>query len=1186
MIISLFREVHIPMMQTKNRFSTLPVAPQHPNSQVDRNRSMRLVLLTLAVFLFAGVVHAHAQVLYGNLLGTVSDTSGAVVPGAEVIATQVDTGVSIKGSSNGAGEFRIGNLQAGTYELSVKKAGFSSFLQKNVAVAFNTDVRVNAELKVGAESQIVSVSSDAVQLQSDRADVHTNITSQELQDLPQPTRTYETLVGLTPGVNPPTGGFAGAGGTNNPGRSTVVEANGTSNSGTDVRIDGVSAVNPWVQYYSTAVPSTEAIQAVNVVSGTPDAEQALADGATINLEIKSGTNQFHGEVYIFHQDNALKAHPYSFSQAQLNARKPKLIDNDFGGTIGGPFLRNKLFFFASYEGDFTTQQGTTFQTIPTGTSGPNQAPTGERAGDFSHAPGFVTGTNCNDFTQSATALKGCIYDPTQTVVNPATGKATQVAFPNNIIPAGRLNPITQQLVALLPAVNSYNGISDANDYLSTFPNTYTLHKLDTKVTWEATPKLRVSGRYSQYPYNGVQSSTLGDQLGGGNFYKQYGDTFATTLAATYLATPHLLFDASVGFTRAIQNLVPPRANELAGLTTLGIPGTNLGALPAAGGLPQFVISNYSTYGYSYPYLNYTDPVFQYAANGSWSHGTHNVKFGGLVSQQRLNHIENNPTYFGFNGNSTTQYQGNAQLDNDYADFLLGAVSSRQNSQIVDVVALHTWQYSGYARDQWQLRKDLTLSYGVTYEYFPVPTRGGSRAGIERYDFATNTYLICGNANVSNDCGIHVEKNLFDPRLGIAYRPTASTVVRAGYAISREQLNMFRDGLYNYPVRLGYTDNGANPYIPLSYVQQGIPVLAPPAAGVGSIPLSSFPRGLSFQASTDKNFVRGYVESYNVSVQQDLGHGWLFTPAYVGTHTIHQHTRYNTNAGTVLGAGANGQYFYTLPTPTGTNPTLGATASEVVIRPAETMVYNSLQVSLDKKPSQGVQLHLAYTWSHWKAICCDTSGDGGPQIYIPQYFNLNYVASPGDIRHNAAISAIYQLPFGRNKAFLTHGIASAFAGGWQANTVISLHTGQPFNITANSAASLNAPNNTQTPDLIAPLQYLGAGRSPTHQYLSATSFRDVPSGASTGVYRFGTLGLETARAPKFANVDFSLFRTFPIYEKLQTQFRVDALNLFNHANFGAPSANVDGANFGVISSVNAGSHLVAERYFRLGLKIFF
>ncbi len=1070
--------------------------------------------------------------------------------------------------------------------------GSHAFLAPKVAVAFNTDVRVNAALTVGSETQVVTVEAGSVELQTDRAHVHTTISSKELVDLPSPTRTYETLVGLTPGVNPPTGGFAGGGGTNNPARSVIVEANGTSNSGTDVRIDGVSAVNAWVQYYSTAVPSTEAIQAVNVVTGSPDAEQSLASGATVNVEIKSGTNKFHGEVYEYHEDNVLKARPYAFTVTQLTNRKPKLVDNDFGGTLGGPIKHNNIFFFASYEGDFTSNQGTTFQTIPTGTSGPNQTPTGERAGDFSHAPAFTPGTNCNDFTQTAKQLQGCIYDPALTTLNPVTGKYTQVAFANNIIPGSRLSSITQQLVALLPAVNVATP-TDSNDYLSTYPNTYTLHKLDTKTTWDASSRLRISGRYSQYPYSGTQGSTLGDQLGGGNFHTQNGDIFASAVAANFLATQRLLFDGSFGFTRAIQNLIPPRNNQRVGSDILGIPGTNLGTLRAAGGLPDFNISGYSFYGYSYPYLNYTDPVLQYAANGSWSRGSHNFKFGALVAQQRMNHIENNPTYLGFNGGSTTLYGQAIAADNSYADFLLGAVNNRQNSQIVDVVALHTWQYSGYARDQWQVRKDLTLSLGLSYEYYPVPARGGARQGIEHFDFSTNTYQICGNAGIPNDCGIHVEKTLFDPRIGVAYRPRDKSVFRAGFGISHEQLNMFRDGIYNYPVRLGYVDSAPNTYLPLSYVQQGIPVLSPPAAGVGAIPLSSFPKGLSFQASTDLNFVRGYVESYNAAFQQDMGGGWIFSLGYVGTHTVHQHTRYNANAGTVLGAGASGQYFYTLPVPTG--GTLGVTASEVVIKPAESMTYNSMQSTLDRRFNHGFQMHVAYTWSHWMAICCDTSGDGGPSIYIPQYYHLNYVASPGDIRHNMVIAAIYELPFGKNKSFLTHGIGSALAGGWQANTVIGLHTGTPFNITSGGGANLNAPNNTQTPDLIAPLQYLNPKTTPNHQFLSPASFQEVPSAVTTGIYRFGSLGLDTARGPNFENVDFGLFRSFPIREKVQMQFRGEALNLLNHTNFSNPGGGFStttatntataGSLFN-ITGVNSGTHQIAERYFRIGLKVLF
>lgn len=1123
-----------------------------------------LQLVLGALLLASPGAAAFGQVLYGSMVGVVTDATGAVVPGAGVEITNLDTGDTRRVQTNGSGTYDVPNLQAGRFSVSVLKTGFSTFKAPAVVVGFNTQARVDAVLNAGSDQQVISVSADQAALQGDLADVHLNVTTKELEDLPQATRTYQGLVGLAPGVNPPNPSFAGGGGTNNPGRSMIIEANGTSSSGTDVRIDGVSAVNPWVQFYSSAVPSTEAIETVNVVTSSPDAEQGLASGATVNVQIKSGTNTFHGSAYELYQGNALNAKPYFLSKT---ARIPKLVDNDFGGTIGGPILKEKLFFFGSYEGDLNIKGNSNTASLPTGTSGPNGGLTGIRAGDFS-------GTST------------IIYDPAKAVRDANGNIIAQTPFPGNKIPAAQLSPITQKLVALIPSTNFGAAGSQNSNYFAVTPNQYNLHKIDTKLTWQPTSKLRLAARYSQYPYNGTQSPVLGQLLGGGNPNRQYGDTFATTVSASYVVTSRLVVDGSWGFTRSHQFLVPPRSGEKVGSDTLGIPGVNLGDLPAAGGLPNFNINGYTSYGYSYPYLEYNDPVFQYAGNVSWSKGAHNIKAGTIIAQQHMNHLENNPTYFGFNGGKTagstlSNPRPAITQANAFADFLLGYVNNRGNSQNAGTVTLHTLQYSFYVRDQWQINRRLTLSYGTGYEYYPVPNRGGGR-GIERFDFNTNSYLICGTGGTPQNCGIDVEKNLFTPRVGFAFRPSEKSVIRAGFGISREQLNQYRDGLYSFPVRLNYQDSATSDYAFLSTVNQGIPLPAAAPSGVGSIPIAQLPAGVTF-TTNDQKFVRGYVESFNFTTEHDFGHGWLGQVGYVGTHTIHQHSRFNANAGMVLGANAQGQFFYNLPT--GPGKTLGITAGETVIRPLEAMTYNSLQAQLNRSFNHGLQLHAAYTWAKWIAICCDTSGDGGPAIDIPQYFKLNRAASPGDLRHNFVLSAIYELPLGKGKMFLHDGLTAAIVGGWQVNGLFAIHTGFPFSVTANGA-SLGAPGNTQRADLVKPVRILGAhdGANP---YFDRSSFADPTVTIGTGTPRFGTSSFNNVYGPGYGNLDLSLFRNFALYDRFRLQAKADALNLTNHPNFSNPSdTNVSDSGYGVINSANPGSRLIAERNFRLGLKLSF
>jgi hypothetical protein len=1062
--------------------------------------------------------------MYGTIVGNVSDSSGALIGGAVVNATEVQTNQSRIGSSNSEGRYTLATLPPGTYRISISKAGFGKFDAENIRVLINTIVRVDAALTVDSVKETVQVSSETTELQTDSSDVHGEITARSFADLPQPTRTYEGLLGLLPGVDPPT---ASAGGTNNPARSMAIESNGTSQSGTDVRIDGVSAVNPWVQYFSTAVPATEALETVNAVTSTPEADQGLAGGMAINVQIKSGTNGFHGSVYEYHEDNALEARPYFQPQG---TRLPKLIDNDFGFTLGGPIMKNRLFFFGSYEGDITRNGSSDIVTVPTA-----------------------------DMRQGImTASPTPIYDP-------STGGANGVGrtpFPNNTL-TGKISSISAKLVALIPMPN-IPGAGISNNYFVNTPTVNQLHKIDTKFNWTATNKYSMVGRLSFYPYNETRGTIFGDVLAGNHNHIQNGDIYAFSVSGTYVATSSLVLNATFGLTHSSQNFAPPGTSVRYGSDILGIPGTNLGDLPTAGGMPQFNVDGFSPYGYNYPALVYNDPIFQYTGDGTWSKGRHTVRFGMDISQQHMNHSEVNPTQFTFTGGATQLNGGPAANQfNSFADFLLGLPINESNSyQAEHWATLRTWQFSPYVSDQFQFNKRLTATIGTRWEYFPVPTR--SDRGIEYYDLTNNTYNICGKGPNSNTCGISVQKILFSPRVGLAYRPLEKTVVRGGFSLSPEQMNMYREGLYSYPMDISYYGNGPDAYTPAGTLAEGIPVTPVVDTSSGVI---SLPSGATF-ITDPKHFIRGYVESYNVTVEQDLGHDWFATIAYVGTHSVHGHTNYNINYG-LPGGGAASQPFYQLN---------GTTGPETVISPLETMHYNSLQATATHRLRSGYQLGASYTWSKWMGLCCDANGDNQPAIAIPQYFNLNRSVMPGDITHIFNLSAVMESPFGRNKHYLTNGIGAALAGGWQLNAILGLHTGLPFSVAADGT-SLNAPGNTQRADQVKSHVAILGGIGP-HPWFDTTAFAAV-----TGP-RFGTASFDSLRGPGFADLDLGLFRNFTLKGESSLQIRAEALNTTNTPHFGNPDGYYGDGSFGQISSVDPGSRLTDQRYFRVGAKVRF
>ncbi len=1086
----------------------------------------KFIMAFLALALLGASPALKAQTLYGSIVGSVLDSSGAVIPGAVVTVTQTETNDTRTAQTNSSGGYTFSTIPTGTYRVSVAKSGFSTFDTANVDVRVNTTVRVDASMLPGAETQTITVNADRAELQSDRADVSHEVTNQSLEELPQPTRTYQGLIGLMPGVSPPS---ASSGGTNNPMRSMVIQANGTSASGTNIRVDGVSATNPWVQYYSTAVPSTDAIQTVNVVTGSADADQGMVNGAAVNVQIKTGTNSLHGSLYLYHIDNLLKARPYFLPST---SRLSKLIDNNAGGTIGGPIFKDKLFFFGSYEGDFLHQGNINIVTVPTAAI---------RAGDMSG---------------SSTP----IYDPN--TGNPdGTGRT---AFMGNQIPGGRISLISQKIIALIPQPN-LPGI--ANNYYVNTPSYYKLQKIDTKFQWNTTKKLNMFVRFSDYPYNVTQGTVFGPILSGGNNAFQNGNIYAGSASATYIFTPHLVVDALFGLTHSSQNLSPPNTNQRYGSDVLGIPGTNLGALPSAGGMPQFNVSNYSGYGYGYPALVYNDPVFQYTGNANWTRGKHNIRFGIDVSQQHMNHIEVSPTAFAFTGGVTSLNGGpSANQYNSFADFLLGLPQNDVNSELtVPNVTLRTFQFSPYVSDQWQLSSKLTISFGTRWDYYPVPTRADR--GIEYFDVPAKQYRICGKGPNPIDCGITVQKTLFSPRLGVAYRPAPTTVVRAGFSSIPEQINMFRDGLYDYPNTLTGSYSGPNSYTAATTLAQGIPTLQPVDISSGVLAL---PAGVAF-VTTPKNFIRGYVESFNGTVEQDFGKGWLGQIGFVGSHTVHQHTRYNANYGQV-GGGAASQPFNNGSLAT------GITGAVTFVEPFESMHYNSLQATLQHRFSAGYQIGVAYTWSKWLGLCCDSNADGQPAIPIPQYYSLNRTLMSGDRPQNVRISGLADLPFGAKKMFLNRGIGAAILGGFQLNTILSFYSGSPFSITADGT-SLNAPGSQQRADRLKPqvIIFHGVGTSP---YFDKTAFAPVNQ------VRFGTAAFNSVRGPGFANADFGLFRDFRFRERFNLQARVEVLNASNTPHFSNPNGNVSSGGFGTVTSTSPGSRTTDERYMRLGVKASF
>lgn len=479
------------------------------------------------------------------------------------------------------------------------------------------------------------------------------------------------------------------------------------------------------------------------------------------------------------------------------------------------------------------------------------------------------------------------------------------------------------------------------------------------------------------------------------------------------------------------------------------------------------------------------------------------------------------------------------------------------------------------QDKWQASRKLTLSYGLRWDYYAVPT-----GGTQRYNSVDNTISLCGEGSVPSGCGTHFSKRLFAPRLGIAYRPSEGLVIRAGYGISWDPFFISQQMLEVYPNQVAYSVSGVNSYQPVGPLSAGIPALSLPSLGNGVI---SIP-GTSSLNSLGDNYVRSYVQSWNVMLQKQLKWGFVAQAGYAGTRQVHQQYELNINAGQILGAGQAGQPL---------NQLFGRTATTNFFTPLGHGHYDSLQSTLERRFAGGYQIQANYTWSKAMNLCCADKEDAGPQIAIPAYMNLNRAVLPYDRTQVFTFSGIAELPFGRGKKLLSHGgPASAIASGWQVNGLLSSYTGLPFSVSG-SSTSLNAPGNTQRADQIKPNVAILGGVGPGQSYFDPLAF------ASVTQVRFGTAGFDSLRGPGQINLDFALFRSFRVSERVRVQFRAQAFNFTNTPHFANPGANaanlVLNANgtvnnlggFTVITATTGnGREGIDQRVFQLALRLSF
>lgn len=1118
--------------------------------------------LAFVAVLVLSVPQAQAQVLYGSIVGNVKDQSEAAIPGAEVIITHQGTNQSRQSITDDTGAYSFATIPAGPYSVKVVMPGFKEFVKTDVPVTINNVSRVDVLLQVGEVTETLTVTSETALLQTESSEVKAEIGEKSLQDLPVFLgRNYQFLFDTLAGIENledahsiPT----------NPSRSLAFNANGTTRSSNDIRIDGAGQYDIWLPHITAYIPSLESIETVNVVTNSFKAEQGLAGGAAVNVRVKSGTNELHGSAFEYNTNNGLMAKPFFHPPRERN---PKYIMNQFGGSFGGPIKKEKVFYFLSYEGTRERQFASGEFNIP----------------DMKMRTGDLSGS------------ANPIHDP----LTGTSNGSNRTAFAGKIIPANRIHPISKKILDLMPAPTFSGSLS--RNYFATGRYAFDRNTLDAKIDWHATSKFNMYGRLSILRYTMDAPTVFGDtlvgvQLKGGNPGHGWGGTYGTTIAGTYVFSPNFVADANFGYTRKVTNVEQARLDEKVGLDFLKIPGTN-GPRRFEGGWPRIRIDDFAEVGITTNFMPYyrRDPQRQVAGSANWTRSKHNVRFGGEFVAQHMNQTQpefpgaQHPAQggFRFQGGVTTVRGGPGSTNyNSFAAFLLGL--PRGIGRILQVDDEYTTRarfYSMYAQDAWSVTRRLQFNFGTRWEYLPMPTRADR--GVERYDFVNNKMLVCGVGDIPKDCGVKLSKTLFAPRIGFTYRATDTFVIRAGYGLTNDPFSLARPHRTNHPMLLALNITSSDSRIPLGSYERGIPPVAPPPLGNGIIEVGP---NIAIN-SVGPEFDRGYIQSWNLALQKKIF--WNFTGevAYVATRSIRQLGYRDLNAGQVIGAARAGQPYF---------QKFGRNTDTRLFGPAGHSIYDALQAKLERRFNKGWQFNANYTWSKSIGIVGITNSDNTPRIEAFDYYHLNRSVSNIHTPHRLNINTIWELPFGRGKSWLSEGFGAAALGGWQANLIMRASSGRPFSITADGT-SLNMPGNDQRADQIKPkvekLKGVGRGQA----WFDVFAFAPVPRDEA----RFGTLSFNSMLGPKQFNLDFGIFRVIRITEGVTLTVRAEGFNftntphLDNPGSGGGTSTSVsrlqvnpkDGTvnlnGFGEIGRTrNTGREGLDQRIFRFGLRLGF
>jgi outer membrane receptor protein involved in Fe transport len=1036
---------------------------------------------------------AAAQVDRATLTGIVRDSSDAVVPGAMVTARNIGTTVPAQAVTDAQGTYVIAGLIPGYYLVEVELAGFSK-MSRTVDLDTGQHVRIDFKLTVGALEQKVVVEAGTPIVNTEQATLGTVISEPEVAKLPLSLRNWDDLLGLAAGVQGDR--YTEQAGSTAAGRTGGVNVHGIRSLQNNFLLDGLdnNSISENVQELTTQVsrPSVDSIGEFKVVTSAYSAEYGRSPGAAISVTTKSGTNAFHGTAYEYLRNDALNSN--DFFSIRQHAPKPDHKQNDFGGNLGGPIVRGTAFFFGDAEWTKLTQGVTRQTVVPTAL---------ERQGILSSA-----------------------------VRDPLTG----LPFPNNTIPAERIDPVSAQLMNLFPLPNA----SGANNYFRTANTTDDAQRYLIRSDFHASTSDNIFARYYQSNrdrfipgnFGGIADGTSTSAWG-----RQNMKTYTFAAGWNHTLGSSALNELRFGYNKADSEAVQDPFGQ-AGVPVPGVPNDPR----IAGGLPGV---NFSTGGYRLgspdflPKYQRTNQ-FQFTDALSLFRGANQWKFGVDVMMPMRNTFLDVPAMRGSVTFGTT-FTGNV-----LGDFLLGYVRDAQLSNVAETHQ-ELYAYSFYAQDDWKPTNNLTVNAGIRYDFMTPQLERDNH--IANFDATTVALLQAKDGSMEDRALVKPDRNNFAPRVGLTYSVSPRLVLRGGYGIfynlydrigSEDQLALNLPFLINNLRGPATTTTG-----PLFFIKNGFPAdfLDPSTIKVSSVRVRAInPEG-----------TKTYFHQWSGGLQRELTPTLVVSADYVGTQGVHLWTLRNLNQPNPV----------TKTVPYSTFGTIEYTDQD------GSSLYNGLELTFERRFTRGLGFRFAYTLS--KAT--DNSGEqlfsGGSPSFLQDATNRDSWQGPADqdTRHRVAANWIYDIPIGEGRKWVTSGAAAKIFGGFTFSGIVTGRTGRPFTVTQSS----NNVGNLMTglPNRIGS----GEGPQTVDQWFDTTAFQSVPSGT------FGNAGRNILRGPGLFNTDIAVNRRFAIGSERAIEVRWEVFNVFNADQFGLPDSNISNSTRGTITRL-AGDPRVMQFAFRL------